>query len=165
MRNPSLLLTPPPPAPVRLRPERKKDVLNAAAVSTPLSATPYPKVVLPVILTFADQLAMPEFHSAASFSFVHLTDFHFDKHIIPTGAVSELCHRASSSPSPLAPFGTLGCDAPKALADALFEYLRLHVAPQHPSFVLYTGDSARHDADAAVPRDAEEVFASAGIGR
>ncbi|ORX65429.1 hypothetical protein DL89DRAFT_227699, partial [Linderina pennispora] len=56
------------------------------------------------------------------------------------------------------PFGIpeAKCDSPVALVNATAEYLRANWASRL-DFVIWTGDSGRHDSDAEIPRTFEEI--------
>ncbi|KAI8640196.1 Metallo-dependent phosphatase-like protein [Parasitella parasitica] len=105
---------------------------------------------------------IPNIHKrgeGASGKFVHVTDFHFDPHYVEGASVSSFCHRkdGENDKGIAGKFGTLGskCDAPKALIDATFEFLKEQASDA--DFVIYTGDSVRHDRDLFEMRSDEEV--------
>ncbi|ORX97217.1 hypothetical protein K493DRAFT_314188 [Basidiobolus meristosporus CBS 931.73] len=90
--------------------------------------------------------------------FLHLTDIHFDPTYRTNASVTQFCHRASDSGALAQTFGTLGslCDAPVALVESSFEYLKQQ--HQDIDFVLYTGDSVRHDRDPGKARTSQDVI-------
>ncbi|KAK6586226.1 hypothetical protein PZA11_001283 [Diplocarpon coronariae] len=90
--------------------------------------------------------------------FLHISDLHPDPHYKVHSSTEEddACHRGSG----LA--GTYGaetsdCDSPFALIDATFKWIEDNIR-DNIDFVIWTGDSARHDSDEEIPRHAEEVL-------
>ncbi|KEY64792.1 hypothetical protein S7711_08071 [Stachybotrys chartarum IBT 7711] len=90
--------------------------------------------------------------------FLHITDFHPDPYYKVRTSTEEgiACHRDKG----LA--GTYGaektdCDSPFSLVDATFDWLKHHVRDK-VDFVVWTGDTARHDSDEKLPRHADEVI-------
>ncbi|CAO3659359.1 unnamed protein product [Rhizopus stolonifer] len=84
--------------------------------------------------------------------FLHITDIHLDSHYLEGADPSTLCHRHGKKRSKEAgKFGALGtdCDSPISLVKASFDFLKEHV--QDVDFILYTGDTARHDRDDDLP--------------
>lgn len=73
--------------------------------------------------------------------------------------VSSFCHRkdGNTEKGVAGKFGVLGsdCDSPKALVEAAFEFMK-DQAPD-ADFVVYTGDSTRHDRDKQLKRTREQV--------
>lgn len=51
---------------------------------------------------------------------------------------------------------TTDCDAPVSLVNEVFDWLRHHVRDEI-DFVVWTGDSARHDNDESIPRSRQQV--------
>ncbi|KAI8888629.1 hypothetical protein K501DRAFT_172823 [Backusella circina FSU 941] len=92
--------------------------------------------------------------------FIHLTDLHFDPDYLEGASVKSHCHRKDGDlrKGTAGHFGALGskCDSPKALIDATFEFLKGKIP--EADFVIYTGDSARHDRDKELPRTKEQVI-------
>jgi endopolyphosphatase len=89
--------------------------------------------------------------------FLHITDIHPDpyyKVYASTDAVSA-CHRAKGSAGY---YGaeTSDCDSPLALVNATFAWLKTHLRDE-VDFVVWTGDSARHDNDEQIPRSEKQV--------
>ncbi len=72
--------------------------------------------------------------------------------------VEEWCHRGSG---PAGAFGAekSDCDSPLSLVDATFDWIAANVRDEI-DFVIWTGDSARHDNDDRVPRTAKQVVAA-----
>ncbi|KAI9051057.1 hypothetical protein LZ554_005165 [Drepanopeziza brunnea f. sp. 'monogermtubi'] len=90
--------------------------------------------------------------------FLHISDLHPDRHykVHSSTAEGDACHRGKG----LA--GTYGaetsdCDTPFALIDATFKWIEDNVR-DNIDFVIFTGDSARHDSDEEIPRHAEEIL-------
>ncbi|KAG4442734.1 hypothetical protein IFR05_001751 [Cadophora sp. M221] len=90
--------------------------------------------------------------------FLHITDLHPDPHYKVHSSTEEedACHRGTG----LA--GTYGaetsdCDTPFALINATFKWIEENIKDSI-DFVIWTGDSARHDSDEKIPRNANEVL-------
>ncbi|CAG8509345.1 17736_t:CDS:2 [Funneliformis caledonium] len=92
--------------------------------------------------------------------FLHITDLHLDPYYLTNSKPKKYCHRyAKKSKNNISgKFGTLGsnCDSPYALLDSAFSFLKdnLHDA----DFVIYTGDSLRHDRDSKIPFSKDDVI-------
>ncbi|PWN29270.1 hypothetical protein BDZ90DRAFT_217348 [Jaminaea rosea] len=102
--------------------------------------------------------------------FLHLTDLHPDVHYQAGSSISKGCHagkpkkhdRAGHWGSPVS-----GCDSPRRLVEASIEWVKRAWTPpegdgRHAAFdfIIWTGDSARHDLDSLFPRTREEIYAS-----
>jgi endopolyphosphatase len=89
--------------------------------------------------------------------FLHITDIHPDPYYKVYASTDETsaCHRSKGSAGY---YGaeTSDCDSPLALIDATFAWLKTHMRDQ-VDFVVWTGDSARHDNDEMIPRSEAEV--------
>ncbi|KAK6864664.1 hypothetical protein PG990_005893 [Apiospora arundinis] len=89
--------------------------------------------------------------------FLHITDFHPDLYYQPHTSTEEnyACHKGKG---PAGVYGaeTSDCDSPFALANATFDWLAKNVQDEI-DFVIWTGDSARHDSDEAIERTEKEV--------
>uniref|UniRef100_A0A1D1YL13 Endopolyphosphatase n=1 Tax=Anthurium amnicola TaxID=1678845 RepID=A0A1D1YL13_9ARAE len=85
--------------------------------------------------------------------FLHITDIHFDHLYLPNSSPSKFCHRYNkkSKKNESGKFGTLGseCDSSYALINSTFFFLKEKF--QDIDFVIYTGDSLRHDRDPKIP--------------
>ncbi|KAF7721296.1 Acid sphingomyelinase-like phosphodiesterase 3b [Apophysomyces ossiformis] len=98
--------------------------------------------------------------SALTGRFMQVTDFHLDPHYAAGTDPATWCHRKNPDQQELntaGPFGTLSskCDAPPALVEASFAFMKKQL--QDIDFILYTGDSARHNRDKdALPRTEQE---------
>ncbi|KAL4805207.1 Metallo-dependent phosphatase-like protein [Aspergillus unguis] len=88
--------------------------------------------------------------------FLHITDFHLDTHYKPGSSVERVCHRDNGSAGPLGSEGS-DCDSPNALVDQTFRWIEKNLKGKI-DFVLWTGDSARHDNDEKIPRTADEII-------
>ncbi|KAL2828529.1 Metallo-dependent phosphatase-like protein [Aspergillus cavernicola] len=88
--------------------------------------------------------------------FLHITDPHLDTHYKPGTSVDQVCHRGKGSAGSLGAEGT-ECDTPLALVDETFRWIEKNLKGQI-DFVLWTGDSARHDNDERIPRTASEII-------
>ena len=68
------------------------------------------------------------------------------------------CHRGSG---PAGVFGaeTTDCDSPTTLVNATFGWINSHLKDTI-DFVIWTGDSSRHDSDEEIPRTEEQIVTS-----
>ncbi|KAE8145335.1 Metallo-dependent phosphatase-like protein [Aspergillus avenaceus] len=89
--------------------------------------------------------------------FLHITDLHPDPHYKARSSTDEddACHRGKGSAGY---FGAEGseCDAPFTLINETFRWIEKHLKG-NIDFVIWTGDSARHDNDEKAPRTEDEV--------
>ncbi|KAF2767945.1 Endopolyphosphatase [Teratosphaeria nubilosa] len=92
--------------------------------------------------------------------FLHITDMHPDRFYEVYSATDEdsACHRGQG------PAGVYGaevsdCDSPYALINKTMEWVEANLKDKI-DFVVWTGDSARHDNDEEIPRNAEQVVGS-----
>lgn len=93
--------------------------------------------------------------------FLHITDLHPDEFYIFDSAVSQFCHR-NKPRKEKERAGRWGvpysdCDSPVALTNLTFEYLQEEWA-NNIDFVIWTGDSARHDNDNKIPRTPSAIY-------
>ncbi|KAF7531785.1 hypothetical protein G7Z17_g13703 [Cylindrodendrum hubeiense] len=90
--------------------------------------------------------------------FLHITDFHPDEFYKPYTSTDEgiACHRKSG---PAGAYGaeTTDCDSPLSLVDATLAWIRANVKDDI-DFVIWTGDTARHDSDERIPRNTSDVL-------
>ncbi|KAL5420853.1 hypothetical protein PMIN04_006100 [Paraphaeosphaeria minitans] len=90
--------------------------------------------------------------------FLHITDFHPDPHYKTYSSTKEsaACHRKHG---PAGYYGaeTSACDSPVSLVNATLDWIKHHVAADI-DFVVWTGDSARHDNDEKHPRTQNEII-------
>jgi endopolyphosphatase len=89
-------------------------------------------------------------------SSAHFSDFHLDTHYKPGTSIERVCHRDKGAAGPLGAQGT-ECDSPEALIDETFRWIEDNLKG-NIDFVLWTGDSARHDNDERIPRTASEII-------
>ncbi|TQV95788.1 vacuolar endopolyphosphatase [Cordyceps javanica] len=88
--------------------------------------------------------------------FLHITDFHPDQFYKFHADIDKSCHSGKG----LA--GTFGaevsdCDSPISLANHTLDWVRDNLRDQI-DFVIWTGDTARHDNDENHPRNSEQVL-------
>ncbi|KAK3394039.1 hypothetical protein B0H63DRAFT_444238 [Podospora didyma] len=90
--------------------------------------------------------------------FLHITDLHPDEFYRVHSSTDEAdaCHRGKG------PAGTYGaetsdCDTPFALVNATFDWIAANIKDDI-DFIIWTGDSARHDSDEDVPRNQDQVL-------
>ncbi|KAL4786074.1 Metallo-dependent phosphatase-like protein [Aspergillus varians] len=88
--------------------------------------------------------------------FLHITDFHLDTHYKSKTSDERACHWGKGSAGLLGAQGTQ-CDSPLALIDETFRWIENNLKGKI-DFVLWTGDSARHDNDEKIPRTANEIL-------
>ncbi|KAH6898880.1 Metallo-dependent phosphatase-like protein [Thelonectria olida] len=90
--------------------------------------------------------------------FLHITDFHPDAFYKPHTSTAEgiACHRKKG---PAGHYGaeTTDCDSPLSLIDSTLDWIRANLKDQ-VDFVIWTGDSARHDSDEKIPRNKSDVL-------
>ncbi|OOQ82227.1 putative vacuolar endopolyphosphatase [Penicillium brasilianum] len=90
--------------------------------------------------------------------FLHITDFHPDRYY-KSGTLLDLkggtCHRGKGSAGY---FGAEGsdCDSPLSLVNETFRWIEENLKDKI-DFVIWTGDSVRHDNDEKRPRTADEI--------
>lgn len=89
--------------------------------------------------------------------FLHVTDFHPDPFYRqgsdPDG--QHPCHRGEGSAGYFGAEKT-GCDTPFSLVNATFDWIKEHLRDE-VDFVVWTGDSARHDNDEKYPRTTKQI--------
>jgi endopolyphosphatase len=88
----------------------------------------------------------------------HAPDLHPDEFYKVHSSTSEedTCHRGKG------PAGTYGaetsdCDSPLSLVNATFDWIAANLRDEI-DFVVWTGDSARHDSDEEIPRKPDQVL-------
>ncbi|EEQ85194.1 vacuolar endopolyphosphatase [Blastomyces dermatitidis ER-3] len=90
--------------------------------------------------------------------FLHITDIHADTNYKPNSNTDgdHECHRGSGNAGF---YGTVGsnCDSPLTLVNATFAWIQENLA-HSIDFVVWTGDSARHDNDEKIPRTEQEIL-------
>lgn len=95
-------------------------------------------------------------HDSDMFLFIVFLDPHPDLHYKPGSSIDEDCHRDHGSSGYFGADGT-NCDAPMALIDATLGWIERNLKG-NIDFVLWTGDSARHDKDERIPRTVDEII-------
>ncbi|KAI9819990.1 MAG: Endopolyphosphatase [Pycnora praestabilis] len=90
--------------------------------------------------------------------FLHITDLHPDPHykIHSSTDKESACHR-DSGPAGLYGAETSDCDSPVSLVNETFRWVEENLKDQI-DFIIWTGDSARHDNDEEIPRSEKEVL-------
>ncbi|RGP59645.1 ppn1-vacuolar endopolyphosphatase [Fusarium sporotrichioides] len=90
--------------------------------------------------------------------FLHITDFHPDEFYKAHASTAQgiACHRGEGSAGV---YGaeTTDCDSPLELVNSTLDWIRTHVKDDI-DFVVWTGDTARHDSDEKRPRSASQVL-------
>ncbi|KAG8159331.1 hypothetical protein KVR01_010992 [Diaporthe batatas] len=91
--------------------------------------------------------------------FLHITDFHPDEFykVHTSTAQGRACH---SGKGPAGTYGaeTSDCDTPLSLVNATFDWIVTSKLRDEIDFVIWTGDSARHDSDEDIPRSPAQVL-------
>lgn len=85
-----------------------------------------------------------------------MPDPHPDSHYERGASSDKNCHRGHGSSGYFGAAGT-DCDAPLTLMNATFRWIEQNLKG-NIDFVLWTGDSARHDRDEKIPRTMEEII-------
>ncbi|KAK4131782.1 carbohydrate esterase family 4 protein [Trichocladium antarcticum] len=90
--------------------------------------------------------------------FLHITDIHPDQYYKAHSSTDEdgACHRGKG---PAGVYGaeTSDCDSPFSLVNATFDWIADNLKDEI-DFIVWTGDSARHDRDEKLPRSADQVL-------
>ncbi|KAH9943409.1 uncharacterized protein BXZ73DRAFT_97450 [Epithele typhae] len=93
--------------------------------------------------------------------FLHITDMHPDPHYRVGSSEKKACHRGKpKAGKPSAGYFGLSysdCDSPFSLTNYTLDYLSREWADEI-DFVIWTGDSARHDSDRKRPRTTAEIY-------
>ncbi|AEO54412.1 hypothetical protein MYCTH_2296960 [Thermothelomyces thermophilus ATCC 42464] len=90
--------------------------------------------------------------------FLHITDIHPDEYYKVYSSTDEdaACHRGKG-PAGLYGAETTDCDSPFSLVNATLDWIEAHLKDTI-DFVIWTGDSARHDRDENLPRNTDQVL-------
>ncbi|KAI8983025.1 Metallo-dependent phosphatase-like protein [Pilobolus umbonatus] len=91
--------------------------------------------------------------------FLHITDIHLDPKYLEGADPDSLCHRKGRKKySSVGKYGALhtDCDAPTALVQATFQFLKKNI--KNIDFIIYTGDTVRHDRDDNLPLKQSEIM-------
>ncbi|TKX23903.1 endopolyphosphatase [Elsinoe australis] len=127
-----------------------------ASLTTTTLATPFP-VVEQVQQPLQDDNARTRSPGHLHGRFMHITDFHPDRFYQTYSSTGEnsACHRGAGSAGY---YGaeTTDCDSPVTLVNATFDWLAEHVKDEI-DFIIWTGDSARHDNDEELPRTNKQI--------
>ncbi|PIL37181.1 hypothetical protein GSI_00873 [Ganoderma sinense ZZ0214-1] len=93
--------------------------------------------------------------------FLHITDMHPDPYYRAGSSEKKACHRGKPKPGkpPAGHYGLSDCDAPFSLTNYTLDFLEQEWADDI-DFVIWTGDSARHDNDRKRPRTTAEIYGS-----
>ncbi|KAF7714896.1 Uncharacterized protein PECH_007861 [Penicillium ucsense] len=92
--------------------------------------------------------------------FLHITDFHPDRYYKAGSLTDEkggTCHRGKGSAGYFGAEGT-DCDSPLSLVNETFRWIERNLKNE-VDFVIWTGDSVRHDNDEKHPRSTHEIIA------
>ncbi|CDH52683.1 endopolyphosphatase [Lichtheimia corymbifera JMRC:FSU:9682] len=89
--------------------------------------------------------------------FIHVTDFHLDEDYKEGSSDKELCHRGKGDAGVYGAVKT-DCDSSPELIRMTFDFIRNKIGDV--DFVIYTGDSARHDRDDDFPRTKKQVVSA-----
>ncbi|KAK2696188.1 hypothetical protein QWA68_006268 [Fusarium oxysporum] len=140
-------------------------LLVAAALLLP-SVSPSPifdagQKVLDAITGTRDPIETPHIRQSGrklNGKFLHITDFHPDEFYKAHSSTAQgvACHRGKG-PAGLYGAETTDCDSPVDLVDATLEWVRKNVKDDI-DFVVWTGDTARHDSDEKLPRSSSHVL-------
>lgn len=87
-----------------------------------------------------------------------ITDFHPDRYYKPGSKISEASGSCHHGKGPAGYFGQEGteCDSPMTLVNETFRWIEENLKDQI-DFVIWTGDSVRHDNDERIPRTDDEI--------
>ncbi|RAH87564.1 endopolyphosphatase [Aspergillus japonicus CBS 114.51] len=88
--------------------------------------------------------------------FLHITDLHPDSYYNSGASPDRACHRGDGSAGYYGAEGT-ECDSPITLINETFRWIEQNLKGK-VDFIIWTGDSARHDNDEKNPREPEEVL-------
>ncbi|KAG8202220.1 Ppn1, partial [Candida africana] len=88
--------------------------------------------------------------------FLHITDFHIDYHYQKGSDIDKVCHGGEGKASKYGD-AILGCDSPPILVEETFKWITDNLIDKI-DFIVYTGDSARHDNDRNYPRTRQHIF-------
>ncbi|KAI1329642.1 Metallo-dependent phosphatase-like protein [Xylariaceae sp. FL0255] len=91
--------------------------------------------------------------------FLHITDLHPDEIYKPHSSTEEniACHR-EHGPAGVYGAETSDCDSPLSLVNATLAWVKENLRDEI-DFVIWTGDSARHDSDEENPRHDKDILA------
>lgn len=92
--------------------------------------------------------------------FLHITDMHPDKfyEVYSSTSADKACHRGQG-PAGIYGAETSACDSPFSLINKTLDWIEAELKDKI-DFVVWTGDTARHDNDEEIPRNAKQVIGS-----
>ncbi|KAJ3299369.1 Endopolyphosphatase [Borealophlyctis nickersoniae] len=104
---------------------------------------------------------IPKFVNGLNGKFMFISDIHIDESYLEGSDPATQCHRVNTvdaTKNRAGKYGALNsiCDTPQGLMDETFQWIKDNHADV--DFVIYTGDSARHDRDTKQPRQSSEVL-------
>ncbi|KAI8916511.1 Metallo-dependent phosphatase-like protein [Powellomyces hirtus] len=154
------------------RPPVLSAVTALALLLVSVSATP-PQIPLLSNVDSSAPVAAPT--REYSGRFLHITDMHLDPYYQEGATITSACHwlpEAEKGERPV--FGPRrkqgkegiagrygaagsGCDSPLALVNETMRFVHDVLRPKGIDFVVWTGDSARHDSDAAIARTPSDI--------
>ncbi|KAG2175711.1 hypothetical protein INT43_001358 [Umbelopsis isabellina] len=121
------------------------------------------KIYTNLITLSLDKANSTQFHITRSEGkFLQITDLHVDPYYQTGSRVKTSCHinttKKSKKKNDVAgPLGDRECDSPIYLIESTLEWIKTHHGNEI-DFVVYTGDSARHDSDNQIRRTRKEVY-------
>lgn len=128
-------------------------LFTALSLASPVPPPPAPQHVLDIPHTRSKAGNPRKLHG----KFLHITDIHpdpFYRHgSNPYG--DHPCHRGEGTAGYFGAEKT-GCDTPFSLVNATFDWIKNNLKDEL-DFVIWTGDSARHDNDEKYPRTSKQV--------
>ncbi|CRG84981.1 hypothetical protein PISL3812_02140 [Talaromyces islandicus] len=130
----------------------------ATAVTTSASPLAAPHQHQQPLLDLEPQLGAEDRPSRAlTGKFLHITDLHLDRFYKPGSSTDEdeACHHGHGGAGPLGSAGS-DCDSPESLINETFDWIERNLKDEI-DFVVWTGDSARHDNDERIPRTENQV--------
>ncbi|KAJ3412646.1 Endopolyphosphatase, partial [Chytridiales sp. JEL 0842] len=110
--------------------------------------------------------AKPVLSTTNELLFIHLTDLHLDPHYTPHSTPSTSCHRPPSSssnvPENLYGYPHSSCDTPEILVESVLGFINSTFWKDDndgdKGFILWTGDSSRHDRDDEMKKTELETY-------
>ncbi|SLM37573.1 calcineurin-like phosphoesterase [Lasallia pustulata] len=140
--------------------------MHKLALAVPLLAVGFahavPAVQQPLIPTNGEEIVRGDWSTATASrklqgKFLHITDFHLDPFYKYHSSTEEeaACHR-DEGPAGILGAETTDCDAPLSLINATFRWIDENLKDDI-DFIIWTGDSARHDNDEEIPRSEAQV--------
>ncbi|KAI9839848.1 MAG: hypothetical protein M1819_000038 [Sarea resinae] len=87
--------------------------------------------------------------------FLHVTDFHPDPYYKVYSSTERACHHGSGDAGVYGAESS-SCDTPVSLVNETFQWIDENVRDSI-DFIIWTGDSARHDNDEKIPRTRDQV--------